>query len=114
MRTKRAQKWLDENGYIYTLDFLNFFKDETRLINKIKNIFKDIKTLEQSVTIILSKFDTYGSYELPNIIYLNIYQPLDKILDVFNHELKHLRVEKEVQKKGLTHKEKEDLINSLK
>lgn len=111
--TLKEKKWLDNNRYIYDLNFLHFFKNESTRVSKIKKIISAIDTKNKSFIVYLHKFNTYGSYQLPNKIYLNIYQPLDEIKETFFHELKHLQVESYVQKNKLSQRQKEDLVNKM-
>ena len=112
-RTLKAKRWLDRNGYIYNLNFWDLFKNEFKRVQKIKIILKSMNIKNKSFVVYLSKFDTYGSYKLPNNIFLNIYQPLNQIKDTFNHEIKHLEVEGEVKNRKLIHEQKENLVNLL-
>jgi hypothetical protein len=113
-RTLRNKKWLDTKGYIYTLNFFSFFANDHQRVQEIRPILESIDIGKTEYHIFLTKFGTYGSYSLPNKIFLNIYQPLNKISDVLKHEVKHLQVEDIVLKQNLSHAEKEKLVNSIK
>ena len=113
-RTLRNKKWLDNKGYLYTLNFFSFFANDHQRVQEIIPILESIHIGKTEYHIFLTKFGTYGSYSLPNKIFLNIYQPLNKISDVLKHEIKHLQVEDIVLKQNLSHVEKEKLIRSIK
>ncbi len=113
-RTLKNKKWLDSKGYIYTLNIFDFFKNDKKRIKVIKKMLNGENTGTQSKYVIyLVKFDTYGNYQLPNKIYLNIYQPLNKIVKVLRHEIEHLKVEDRVTKDGLSHEEKEKMVDMI-
>jgi len=113
-RTLRSRKWLDNKGYLYTFNFFDFFKNDKNRVNIIKKILNKYKFGDKKYVVYLTKFDTYGNYKLPNKIFLNIYQPLDKIHEVLKHEIKHLEVEDMVIRENLNHEEKEKLVDSIK
>lgn len=112
LRTLKAKRWLDEKGYIYTFNFWDLFKIESKRVKRIEKIFQKLESKNKSIVIYLSKFDTYGGYKLPNHVFLNIYQPLNQIKKTFDHEMVHLEVEDEVKKRKLTHEQKEKLVNA--
>jgi hypothetical protein len=111
--TLKDKRWLDKNGYIYNLNFWNLFRNESKKVNEIKKILSRIEIKNKTYIVYLYKYSTYGSYKIPNKIYLNIYQPFDEIEETFYHELKHLQVEGFVQKNKLSHEQKEDLVNKM-
>ena len=110
-RTLRNKKWLDTKGYIYTLNFFSFFANGHQRMQEIRQILESIDVGKSEYHIFLTKFGTYGSYDLPNKIFLNIYQPLNKISDVLRHEIKHLQLENLIVKQNLNHEKKEKLVN---
>jgi len=74
---------------------------------KLKDFFK-IK-IPSEIEIMLTKYGMGGSYNLPNIIILNI-QSKKQLIDIFKHEILHLFLEEDVNKRGLSQEEKERLI----
>lgn len=121
LQTLKCKKWLDENSYIYGL-FNSIFKSckyksiAKQLNTKIElsDGFKKIADGRIKYEIYLTKFGTYGSYKLPNKIYLNVLRnSIDETFHTLLHEMIHLKVEGEVIKKNLSHKEKEALVENL-
>lgn len=113
IRTLKARRWLNKNKYIYTLSFFDLFRNESKRAQEVKKILERSVSDDKSFIVYLSKFDTYGNYELPNKIFINIKQPLSYVKKTFEHEIKHLEIEKEVIKRNLSHEQKEKLVNLL-
>lgn len=121
-QTLLRKKWLDKHGYIYF--FFNKDKQTKRDYKKIINDLRtkveestEIKTLldkQKTWQVYLTKFGTYGSYELPNKIILNTRRnSVNEIFETFIHELVHLQIEKESSKKSLSHETKEKLVEEI-
>ncbi len=105
------------------------FDDEEYVIakNKLQKEFEEIKDdflkslvshfskLPNEIKCHLTKYGTGGSYELPNKIIINIKvnQLKKPLIEIMKHEILHLLSEDYVKKNNLTHKEKEDYVNSL-
>lgn len=70
--------------------------------------------LPNEVDVVLTKYGTGGSYELPNKIILNITSDYNDPCITFVHELVHLLVEEPIVKKyNLSHWQKEGLVDYL-
>lgn len=91
----------------------DFPKIEKDFIAKLKRETK--MDVPEKLEIFLTKYGSGGSYNLPNRITLNIAgnganKPL---IEVLKHELAHLVMEPEVQRKKLSHRDKEALVNGI-
>lgn len=117
MNTIRQKHFLDKNRIYYNLSVLGGYKrlDYKNLIiglNKRLEKYKDIFS-DKEYIVYLSKFGAFGSYKLPNKVYINIQRDRDEIVKTILHEVVHLQVEKEVMKKGLDHQQKEKLVDDI-
>lgn len=93
-------------------DLFNFIKEIPQdFFNKLEK--KTGKKIPKKVKIILTRYGVFGSYNLPNLIIININRKHNLMIKTLKHELVHLLVEEEVQKKKLTHKQKEELVESI-
>ncbi len=121
LRTLRLKKWLDENGYEYYL-----FENITRRISyreiasEVEKEFNTYKNkLERKVhslkdyNIYLTKFGTYGGYDVPNKVYVNVFRNFKQMAQTIVHEMIHLEIEKEVLKRKLSHSQKEKLADDI-
>jgi hypothetical protein len=121
-QTLSHKKWLDDNEYIYFLcgssnprpldvsKIIQYLNKQATTNDKIKQLLKS----GVKYTVYLIRFGTYGSYDLPGTIYLNLRRKTpDEILDTLIHELIHLKVEQYVIDNDLSHKEKEELVDNL-
>jgi len=119
---------LEENNFIKEIDkkfneeyykkegeklISEYKKAEVDFKKKIKNILH--KDLPEDIDIFVTKYGTGGLYLPPNRIIVNISgnQMNKSPIYVLKHELIHILVEDEVIKKGLSHKQKEDLVKSI-
>lgn len=98
--------------------FEDYKKTEDDLRSKfdehlIKKVEKQIgKNFNEDILVVLTKYGTAGSYNLPNKVIINFRTNKD-IIKCLRHELIHLLVEEEVKKKGLNQKEKEKWVDEL-
>jgi hypothetical protein len=108
---------LDREGYYYIISFFNHKKaDYKKLISQIDKELKkynDPRLSKLDYLVYLTKSGTFGSYKLPNKIYVNINRPANKITKTIIHEAVHLLVEEDVQQKRLNSKQKEKLVDSI-
>jgi len=70
------------------------------------------KKFPEEIIVYLTSYGMAGSYNLPNIIVLNFKKTKD-LLNCLKHELIHILIEDEVQKRGLSQKEKEAWVKEL-
>lgn len=79
----------------------------------IKELEKQIKRkLPKKIVIYLTKYGMAGSYNLPNKVIIN-FKKTKNLINCLKHELIHLLIEEEVQKKGLSQEEKEKLVEEI-
>ncbi len=131
--TKKKIKWLKQNCYICVLPKKPLkqeynIKDYKQGIAKIKKEWKKVekeffqrliklfgKKVEETYVITLTKYGVGGSYNLPNLVYVNIskeygfYNPIETI----KHEIIHLIMQEFVVKNKLSHPQKEELIKLI-
>ena len=95
-------------------------KAKKELLDKINpEVLKEIeltvgKKIPDEIIVILTKYGVGGSYNLPNIVIINFKaRARHDTLYCLKHEIIHLLVEEEVQKKKLTQEQKEELVNGL-
>ena len=97
--------WVVEFGVIKYLKFLYTYYTGGFCLPQIDTPF--------DITCYMMSRGTWGSYQLPNTIQIcplemeNLNMSMEELLE---HEITHLLHEKDVQ--GMTHKEKEDFIES--
>lgn len=109
------KKWLDKNGYYYHLSTTKEYR-KINLLELIKKIEGElirhdfIKNLKYDYIAYLSKYGALGSFDEPNIIYINIQREPEKISLTIIHEILHLILEKEPSFKKLAHEEKEKMV----
>lgn len=114
--TLLIKRELDKGGYFYALKIskdyenINFDELEKSLSDEIKK-YKDIYDSRETFLIYLTKFGVWGSYKMPNVIYVNIQRPTIDILNTILHEFAHLKVEGRVKKEKLSQEEKEKLAD---
>ncbi len=113
------KSWLDRKGYIYyllTIDKDKYGKiDYNKLANELSQELKRYGDLfnDDDYIILLTKYGVYGSYYLPNKIFINIQRDIKDIVATIIHEIIHLRVEDIVKQKRLNHEEKEELVEDM-
>ena len=139
-QTIMKKSWYDEHGYkpiipdkvqlkdideFVEKDFVEEYygKIKSKVLTKSELIGDFCRKLEkvtgcefpENLEIILTKWGSGGSYRLPNKVIVNIQgnQANKKLIDVIKHEIIHLTLEKQVLKKRLSHKEKEEFIKDL-
>lgn len=123
-------KWYKDNGYNVNVpngtieeefkkeDYERAAKKLMEEFNKIKKHFADKLTekfgseIPKEFEVILTKYGTGGSYNLPNKVIINILNKKPNI-ETFKHEIIHLLVEKNVQRNKLSHWEKEKLVEDI-
>jgi len=109
------KSWLDKNGYYYYLSTLKEYKkiNLTKLIKNIDNELKKyafIKNLKGDYIIFLSNYGAFGSFNEPNIVYVNSQRESKEISLTIIHEIIHLILEKDISFKKLSHEEKERMV----
>lgn len=112
--TFRNKKWLDKEKYIYHLFWWPHRCARKKIIEQIRHEFKKYEPNLQeagTVNVYLTHCGTYGSYDKPNIIYVYCHRQPYKIVETIVHEIVHLRTESEVLEHGLSHEEKERLVD---
>ncbi len=119
-QTIQYRSWLNREGYHYYLFGTNVIKkiNYKKITSDVKKEFEKYKIkLEKKVTvskyykIYLTKYGTYGSYDLPDKVYVNVFRTPKQIAETIVHEIVHLEFEDEVKRKKLTHDQKERLID---
>lgn len=122
LQTLRNKKWLDKNGYFYYFLDAGMFKDfdhekisqevENELLRYDDNLNVFINA-NKKYQIFLTRFGTYGSYEMPNIVFVNVHRSPVEIAETIIHEIIHLEVEPEVLRKNMSHAEKEQMVDCM-
>jgi hypothetical protein len=75
---------------------------------------KDIADLEETYSIIMTKYGVKGSYNLPNKIIINIRnRTTDDIIRTIIHEIIHLSIEKMIIKFKVSHWQKERIVDLI-
>lgn len=85
----------------------DFSKFEKQFSQKIKDIFKE--DAPNKFIVYLTNYGVGGSYNLPNIIVLNI-NNLNGVKTIF-HEIIHILIEPSAQKHNINHWEKERIVD---
>jgi len=115
-KTIKDIKFLNKYRIFYNLLVSNKYKkvDYQKLCSYIITEFEKYPDIicGNKYTVYLSKFGAYGSYALPNKIYINIQRENKEIFSTVVHEIVHLQLEEHVIKNGLTHEEKEKLVDN--
>lgn len=120
--TLRKKNWLDKKGYNYFLfdkkvfskvDYEKISQEIRYGLDKYSKALIDVIDTNKDYKIYLTRFGTFGSYEAPDKVFVNVFQDLSQIVETVIHELVHLEFESEVVKKGMSHEEKEKLIDSI-
>ena len=109
------KRWLDKYGYYYYLSVLEEHKkkDLKKLIRAINNELKSynfITNLKDDYLVFLSNYGTFGSFEKPNNVYVNIQRTSKEISLTIIHEIVHLILEAEPLFEHLDHEKKEQLV----
>lgn len=121
-QTLKNKKWLDKRGYYYYLferkcfrknDFKMISQDIEEELLKYNCRMKDLVQPSEKYLIFLTKFGTFGSYELPNKIFVNVHRNISEIAETIVHEIVHLKFEDEVQKRNLSHEQKERMVDGV-
>ncbi len=129
-QTKDREEWYKENDYPITLpekDLESEYNKEEYLAeakrienlwsredDKFIQILKDLlnKDLKKPIVAHIGKYGVAGRYTLPNHVYINT-QLFDNHIEIIKHEIVHLMLEPFVQKYGISHEKKEDLIDII-
>jgi len=105
--------WLDNHGILYTLRKSEGSYNQSMLQSQILESLAKYPwfiDLNQEYIVELTPYGVYGRYRLPNHITVNIQRKPNEIALTILHEVVHLRLESEVQKKKLTHSQKERMV----
>lgn len=104
-------KEYNEKKYVKIADTIksNFSRKKISLSKKIINIF--CKKPPKTFVINLTNYGVGGSYHLPNLITLNINNK--KCFNIVIHEIIHLLIEDQIQKKRVEHWEKERIVDLI-
>ncbi|MBT4849550.1 hypothetical protein HON36_01720 [Candidatus Parcubacteria bacterium] len=117
VNTIRCKNFLDKNKIYYNLSVLDKYKklDYKKLVSDLEGEIKKYEEIldNQKYQVYLSKFGAFGSYKLPNKIYINIQRETDEIVKTILHEIVHLQIEEKVVEQGLKWEQKEKLVNSI-
>lgn len=75
-------------------------------------IRKTALTFEDSYEVFLTSYGTGGSYDMPNIVVMNVRQRAhDKLVTILFHEMIHLCIEPFIQKNSIPHWYKERIVD---
>lgn len=117
IKTLIKKQWLDKNRIFYYLTTLSKYKNinyDQKIVNlkflldKYRSLFND-----KDYKIYLSKYGPWGSYQVPNRVYINVQRnDLDIVMTII-HEIVHLKLEAEIIKRGLGYEAKEKLVQSV-
>lgn len=117
INTIRFKKFLNKNKIFYSLSILPAYKklDHNELINVLKNKIEKYNHIynDSEYIVYLSKFGAFGSYKMPNKVYVNIQRDPDKIIKTILHEIIHLQVEEDTIERGLNWKQREKLVKAI-
>ena len=117
IKTLAKKPWLDKNRIFYYLSTLSKYKnvnydqkivDLKFLLDKYESLFDN-----KNYRIYLSKYGSWGSYQMPDKIYVNIQRDDNNIVKTIIHEAAHLELEVDAKKIGLGYEAKEKLVDDI-
>ncbi len=129
-QAKEKEDWYKKNDYPITLPKKDleseYIKEKylseakrleklwSRQDDKFVQVLTDFlnKDMEQPIVVHVGKYGVAGRYTLPNHVYINT-QLFDNHIEIIKHEIVHLLLEPFVQKYGIDHEEKENLVDTI-